>query len=89
MVLVDFTAGKEKKRIPEALPAIPPLRAGDGLLYCDKDSIQRYDLSTKKSRRWMKTSGLGAITTPIVGADSHLFFATDKRGLVCARPSKR
>jgi outer membrane protein assembly factor BamB len=89
LVLVDFTAGEEKKRIKDALPAFTPLTMGDGVLYCDKDSIQRYDLSARKSKRWMKTSWLGAITTPVVGADSHLFFATDKRGLVCARPSKR
>jgi outer membrane protein assembly factor BamB len=89
LVLVDFTIGKVKKRIKEALPAFTPLKAGDAVLYCSKDSIQRYDLSARRSRRWMKTSWLGAITTSVVGADAHLFFATDKRGLVCARPSKR
>lgn len=96
LVMVDFTKGKEVRRIPDVVSDVAPMRAGDALLFYErpspkKESIQRWDLSNikKNPKQWMKTSWLGAIKTHLVGTNSHMYFTTDKRGLVCARPRKR
>jgi hypothetical protein len=72
------------------IPTVPAMLVGNAVLYYGKDSIQRLDLVTKQSVLWAKVqpSWLGAITTPMVMVNSHVFFGTQKRGFVCMKPRK-
>ncbi|MBL8799575.1 MAG: PQQ-binding-like beta-propeller repeat protein [Planctomycetia bacterium] len=87
IVLIDPAQGKELQRIPGARADLPPVLAGDVLLYADQRSIQRFDLATRQATRWMDVAWLGGVTAPMTVRDAHVLFAT-KRGLVCAKPSK-
>jgi outer membrane protein assembly factor BamB len=96
LVMVDYAKGKEVKRVPNVVPTVAPMRAGDALLFYErpspkKESIQRWDLTNirKEPKQWARTSWLGKIRTPLVGVESHVYFTTDKRGLVCLKPSRR
>ncbi|MEX0716745.1 MAG: PQQ-binding-like beta-propeller repeat protein [Planctomycetaceae bacterium] len=91
IVMWNAETAEEFARIPGAFPAHPPLIADDVLLFVDaqRESIQRHDLRTEKTTRWMDTAWLGKITTPPILIDSHLYFATDQRGLICAKPADR
>ncbi|MEX0704278.1 MAG: PQQ-binding-like beta-propeller repeat protein [Planctomycetales bacterium] len=91
IVLWDAETAAEIARIPGARPQYPPLFADDVLLFVDAkgESVQRHDLRTGQTTRWMDTAWLGTITTPPILIDSHLYFATDQRGLVCAKPAER
>lgn len=90
IVLWDAETGAEIARIPGARPDYPPLLADGALLFVDSagESIQRHDLRSGQTSRWMDTAWLGKITTPPILIDSHLHFATDQRGLVCAKPAR-
>ncbi|MCP4783679.1 MAG: PQQ-binding-like beta-propeller repeat protein [Fuerstiella sp.] len=75
-------------RTPNALTSVPPLLTDDAVLFAAKDSLRYYDLGTQEDSQWarIRASFPGQLTTPMIVADSHVFFATDKRGLVCMKP---
>jgi outer membrane protein assembly factor BamB len=50
--------------------------------------IRRYDLRGGKSAEWTKMASWGKVLTPMIVADSRLFFVTDEEGLVCMKPKK-
>ncbi|MCK5849338.1 MAG: PQQ-binding-like beta-propeller repeat protein [Kiritimatiellae bacterium] len=92
LIVVDVAKGKIAHRIAEAAPCSPPLVSEDKIIYFGKLlDIQILELSKKpvKPRRWMKAKWMGQPTAPLAGADSHVFFATQKKGLICARSSRR
>jgi eukaryotic-like serine/threonine-protein kinase len=88
---VDVRTGAAVKTIPGADPTRRPLVADTTLLYCTATSIERMDVTNLSSapRRWLMTSWMGKLTATPVGGDALIFFATDKRGLICASGSKR
>lgn len=88
LVLVDAVHGKEIVRIPDAVGTFPPVLAGDAVLFQGKGAIQRYDIAAGTSAYWTRItpSWPGAVTSPLIMVDSHVFFATDRRGLVCMKP---
>jgi len=90
LVVLNPATGDESARFADAVVGLAPLLAGDAMLYCAKGSIQRYDFAAAKAERWAKitASWPGNIVTPLVMVDSHVFFATDKRGFVCMKPKK-
>jgi outer membrane protein assembly factor BamB len=82
--------GKVLKKEAGALPAAPPLRARESILYLTTRGLM---LATPRSggkpKRWMNISWLGTLTTPFVAVHDRVYFATDKRGLICAGKWKR
>jgi outer membrane protein assembly factor BamB len=79
-----------RARARGADPRWRPVLAGETLLYCTPTAIKKVGVSLKvRPLNWLKTTWMGSLTAPPVGADSHVFFATDKRGLICAAASRR
>ena len=74
--------------LPDAKPGIPPLLAGDSVVYAAKD-LMLWRGAGDEPRQWARTSWLGTVLTPLVWSGSHAYFATDKRGVVCLGPSRR
>ena len=64
--------------------------AESSLLYLAQDAIKRFDFASGKSELWAKlaASWPGRMTSPMIQVDSHLFFGTAKRGLVCMKPKE-
>ena len=77
-------------RTPGALTSVPPVLTDDAVLFGAEDSLRYYDLGSQEDSLWtrIRASFPGQLTTPMIVADSHVFFATDKRGLVCMKPKK-
>lgn len=88
-VLLDSANGKVKARLPHALPAVPPILSRGAMLYASSRGLMHYDLSKGRSRRWLKISWLGRLSSPAIMADSLVYFATDKKGFICARGVSR
>jgi outer membrane protein assembly factor BamB len=88
IVLFQADPPEEIVRFSDALPNFPPLLVNGSLLYSTNNSIQRYDMVTGTRGQWTKirASWPGRITSPMIMVDSHLVFATDKRGLICMNP---
>lgn len=85
-VVLDWS-GKEKLRIDGAVPGLPPMLVGKSLLYFTKSGASVVDLLTGESRSWLShTSWLGDVTTPAIMLDSHLYYGTSKKALVCVAP---
>jgi len=65
-----------------------PLLASDGLLFASGElNVLREDAEAPKL--WARTSWLGRLLTPFVLHDSHVCFATEKRGIVCLGARRR
>ena len=77
-------------RTPGALTSVPPVLTDDAVLFGAEGSLRYYDFGTQEDSLWtrIRASFPGQLTTPMIVADSHVFFATDKRGLVCMKPKK-
>jgi outer membrane protein assembly factor BamB len=90
ILVINPQSGAALPPIPDVTPAVPPLLAGDAMLYYARDSIRRFDLTSNQSTLWTKVqpSWLGTMRSPMIMIDSHLLFATDKRGLICMKPRK-
>jgi len=91
IVVVDAANAKEVLRLTDAVGSVPPVLTDDVLLYVADGSIRHYDLKLGENTQWavIRSSFPGLLTSPMVVADSHVFFATDKKGLVCMKPRKR
>ena len=68
---------------------VPPVVCGEAVLYYDGTWLRRLDLASGEAKGWMKIETWGKLTSPVVVFDSLAVFATDERGLVCARRSRR
>jgi len=64
--------------------------AGGVLLYCDGTSIRRVDVATGRASLVRKgyPKYEGKIVTPMIVVNSHILYATDKKGLVCLKPKR-
>ena len=89
-VVADAESGAITARLPNVAAGIPPILVDDAAVYYTTDAIQRYDLRSKQSTMWAKVTATfpGTVVTPMIMVDSHLLFATDKRGFVCMKPKK-
>jgi len=65
--------------------------AGANLLYCDGASIRRLDTSTGQATLVRKSYPKyeGNMITPMIVVNSHILYATDKKGLVCLKPKRK
>ncbi len=84
-VIVLDLAGNIVQTIDQALDVAAPLFCGDQLAYASSAGILTFDLATPGSpRRWLRTARYGDICSPLIVADSRVYFATEKSGLICA-----
>jgi outer membrane protein assembly factor BamB len=84
MVLVGLEDGRVEKTLSGARPGIAPLAASGTLLYAAKKGLMSYPADGGEPRLWMNTDWLGPLTAPPVMANSRVYFATAKKGLVSA-----
>jgi outer membrane protein assembly factor BamB len=86
--LFDAASGERlRKAIPGGDPAVPPVLAARRLLLNSND-LTVFATLFYPPRQWARTGWLGKVITPLVLADSHAYFATDKYGVICVRPSQ-
>ena len=64
------------------MAGLPPVLTYDEVLYFTENDLRRHDLNTEEadSSRWCLTGWMGKIVAPAVVIDSHLVFATERRG---------
>jgi len=84
LVLLDLK-GQLIGKAPNAVPTVPPLFSRGVALYASGTTLMRYEPSQGEPVLWMRASWLGEPTTPMIAANSQVYFATEKGGLVCAR----
>jgi hypothetical protein len=85
-LVVVSNEGQPVLRLGDALPNIPPLLAGDRMLYATKNALKLVELDApeKPVKIWLKTDWLGGVTTAPILIDSRVYFGTANKGLVCA-----
>jgi len=71
------------------IPGMPPMLCGDRLLYCADKGLFRVELPSGERSRWRDTEWMGPITAPPILAESHVYFGTKGRGLVCVGPPRQ
>jgi len=84
LVILDAQTGEVRARQTGANADIPPLLAGDALLYVAADGLMRYDVVNKTSTRWIGNANLGSLTSPMILSGSSVYFATDKPAFIRA-----
>jgi outer membrane protein assembly factor BamB len=89
LVVLDVSRGECLKKVSGATVPAPPVFSGESILYATSTGIRRYDFAEDDSTEWLSLAGLGSMTSPMIVADSTLFFATDRRGLVGAGRAPR
>ncbi len=88
IVIIDPFEIKELYRIDGADSDTSPFMSSGAVLYYDGKDLQRHDAVTAKRKRWMRISWMGKLMSPVIAAESHVYFVTDKRGITCAKPKK-
>jgi outer membrane protein assembly factor BamB len=80
----------EAFRLGEVKDGWPPLVSRSVVLYAAENAIRRHDRTTGETETWtlIRPQWPGALTTPMTMADSHVFFGSERRGLVCIRPKE-
>lgn len=88
LLVVDARQGTEIARIEGVAGQFPPLLTDGACLFNAEGSIQLYDFQSGTAQQWTRLSASwpGAMVTPMVMVESHVFFATDKKGLICMKP---
>ena len=84
LVVVGLADGHVEKTLSGARAGIAPLAPPGVLLYAAKKGLMSYTIGGGEPRLWMNTEWLGELSTPPVMANSRVYFATAKKGLVCA-----
>jgi outer membrane protein assembly factor BamB len=74
-----------RQPIPGGDGAVPPVLAARRLLL-NSANLTVFTSLSYPPREWARTGWLGKVVTPLVLADSHAYFATDKYGVICVRP---
>jgi outer membrane protein assembly factor BamB len=91
LVVVGLEEGRVEKTISGALPGIPPLAAPESFVLVGESGLMSCPtggegtIGTMVARPWMNTDWLGRLTCAPVMADSRIYIATDKKGLVCLK----
>lgn len=84
VVVLAREDGTVLRRVEGAAGNMPPLLAGDWLVYFGKDGPMRVSLQDDSARPmlWMDTAWMGNPVTPMVLADSKLYFGIAGWGMV-------
>jgi len=79
--------GKWRTRLKVAVAGaradLPPLLTRDGVIYASSRGLMMQEFSADRPRRWMSTSLLGNVTSPMIAARSCVYFGCERRGFVC------
>jgi outer membrane protein assembly factor BamB len=91
LVVLDVEKnGQPQLHLPRAIAGVTPLATRDTLLYAGlteagKPALFCCNVGGGEPRVWLATQWLGTLTASPVLANSHVYFATAGRGLVCAK----
>jgi hypothetical protein len=88
LIVLATGDGKQLAKVPDVAGRVPPLLLGDKVLFVNKD-LTLLRVGEDPPAQWARTSWLGEVTTPLVLLDSHLYFATASKGVVCFGPGQR
>ncbi|MGA2064956.1 MAG: PQQ-binding-like beta-propeller repeat protein [Thermoguttaceae bacterium] len=84
LVVVGLEDGRVEKTLSGARAGIAPLASPGALVYAAKKGLMSYPSGGGEPRLWMNTDWLGQLTAPPVMANSRVYFATAKKGLISA-----
>lgn len=85
MQVLDLDTGATEKTLDEVTPGIGPLVVGESFVYSNKRGLMVCSGVEGESQSWMNTGWLGRLTCAPVMAESRIYIATDKKGLVCLK----
>ncbi len=85
LVIIDLAGGRVERTISDVVSGIPPLALPDAFVYAGKNGLMSCSAAGEALQSWMKTDWLGRLTCAPVMADSRIYIATDKKGLVCLK----
>ncbi len=90
-ILMTTWNGDSQFRWKGALPTLPPMLYANILLFAAPGALHMVNLAQDPGTesRWLVTDWLGTITAPLLVSDNIVYFATDAKGLICARQGKR
>ena len=90
LVVFSVKDGKELARIPKVHKGVPPLLAGDRVVFL-AESLMMWREQAQEPALWarLRTSLAGNVVTPLIWAGSHAYFATEKWGVVCLGPRRQ
>jgi len=84
VVVVDCEQRAVTRTLDGAL-AVPPLLVDDALLFAADGKLMLQVLGAEgEAKKWMTTSWLGDLTTPVLLRDANAYLGTTKYGLVRA-----
>jgi outer membrane protein assembly factor BamB len=89
LVLVHLDSGEIVNVVSGSLPDVPPVLSREAILFASGTGLARYDVTKGQSSPWARTSWLGQVASPIVLANSRVYFGTEHRGLVCFEEKRR
>ena len=78
--------GRQVARFKGAAAGTPPMLFGSELLFCTRTTLERGNIASGETTRWLDIEWLGETSAPPIMVASHLYFATKDKGLICARP---
>jgi outer membrane protein assembly factor BamB len=85
LIILGIEDGRVERTIEGVLPGFPPLVALDLFVYAGKGSLMACPATEGEPQTWMKIDWLGRLISAPVMAESRLYIATDKKGLVCLK----
>jgi len=87
LVVLATEDGRVERTVSDVAPGLTPLASPDAFVYAGKGGLMTCPAVGDEPRSWMKidTNWLGRITCAPVMADSRIYIATDKKGLVCLK----
>jgi outer membrane protein assembly factor BamB len=83
LLLVTLEDGRVEQALSGARPGLAPLAAAGTFLYAGNKGLMAFS-GNGQPRLWMNTDWLGPLAVPPVMANSRVYFATAKKGLVSA-----
>ena len=85
LIILAIDDGRVERTIEGVLPGFPPLAAMELFVYAGKGGLMACPATEGEPQTWMKIDWLGRLTSAPVMAESRLYIATDKKGLVCLK----
>ena len=85
VVVLNCEDGQVQHTVADALPGIPPMVADEAIVYTAAKGLRVFSIDGEEPQSWMNSAWLGNPTCPPVLADSRIYIATDKKGLVCLK----
>jgi len=78
------------RRVADVAAGVPPLTASGRIIFAGKKDLRvLHSLDAERPYQWASSGWLGKILRPLLLIDSHVYFVTDKYGVICVKPSKR